>query len=106
MQHAEYGFTVNLPLEVVLAENFLLATHFNGEPITPDHGYPLRGVVGIHPGREDSENALFLEGRQVAARAGIHAARPDWVSGSRPATTTTPTSGRKSGCSSTRLEIS
>ncbi|HNE03113.1 MAG TPA: molybdopterin-dependent oxidoreductase, partial [Anaerolineales bacterium] len=26
MQHAEYGFTVNLPLEVVLQENFLLAT--------------------------------------------------------------------------------
>ena len=52
MQHAEYGFTVNLPLEVVLQENFLLATHFNGEPITPDHGYPLRGVVGAIPGRE------------------------------------------------------
>ncbi len=33
MQHAEYGFTVNLPLEVVLADNFLLATHFDGEPI-------------------------------------------------------------------------
>ncbi len=46
LQHAEYGFTVNLPLEVVLQDNFLLATHFNGEPITPDHGYPLRGVVG------------------------------------------------------------
>ena len=46
MQHAEYGFTVNVPLEVALAENFLMATHFNGEPITPDHGYPLRGVVG------------------------------------------------------------
>ena len=27
MQHAEYGFTVNLPLKVVLQENFLLATH-------------------------------------------------------------------------------
>ncbi|MDX1378423.1 MAG: molybdopterin-dependent oxidoreductase, partial [Anaerolineales bacterium] len=50
MQHAEYGFTVNLPLEVVLQDNFLLATHFNGEPITPDHGYPLRGVVGFIPG--------------------------------------------------------
>ena len=53
LQHAEYGFTVNLPLEVVLAENFLLATHFNGEPITPDHGYPLRGVVGAIPTRQD-----------------------------------------------------
>src|SRR5512138_3475222 len=49
MQHAEYGFTVNLPLEVVLQDNFLMATHLNGEPITPDHGYPLRGVVGLIP---------------------------------------------------------
>ncbi len=53
LQIAEYGFTVNLPIEVVLAENFLLATHFNGEPITPDHGYPLRGVVGAIQNRED-----------------------------------------------------
>jgi DMSO/TMAO reductase YedYZ molybdopterin-dependent catalytic subunit len=55
MQHAEYGFTVNLPLEVVLQDNFLMATHLNGEPITPDHGYPLRGVVGFIPGRADLE---------------------------------------------------
>jgi DMSO/TMAO reductase YedYZ molybdopterin-dependent catalytic subunit len=53
LQHAEYGFTVNLPLEVVLQDNFLLATHFNGEPITLDHGYPLRGVVGHIPSRDD-----------------------------------------------------
>lgn len=53
MQHAEYGFTVNLPLEVVLQDNFLLATHFNGEPLTPDHGYPLRGVIGKLAGRDD-----------------------------------------------------
>ncbi len=53
MQHAEMGYTVNLPLEVVLQENFLLATHYNGEPITPEHGYPLRGVVGAIPGRDD-----------------------------------------------------
>jgi DMSO/TMAO reductase YedYZ molybdopterin-dependent catalytic subunit len=46
MQHCEYGFTVNLPLDVALAENFLMATHFDGQPLTPDHGYPLRGVVG------------------------------------------------------------
>jgi DMSO/TMAO reductase YedYZ molybdopterin-dependent catalytic subunit len=52
MQHAEYGFTVNLPLSVVLQDNFVMATHLNGEPITPDHGYPLRGVVGFIPGRD------------------------------------------------------
>jgi len=52
MQHAEMGYTVNLPLEIVLADNFLLATHFNGEPIAPEHGYPLRGVVGAVPDRD------------------------------------------------------
>ena len=62
VQHAEYGFTVNLPLEVVLAENFLLATHFNGEPITPDHGYPLRGVVGYIPTREDLPTPYLWKG--------------------------------------------
>ena len=62
VQHAEYGFTVNLPLEVVLAENFLLATHFNSEPITPDHGYPLRGVVGYIPTREDLPTPYLWKG--------------------------------------------
>jgi DMSO/TMAO reductase YedYZ molybdopterin-dependent catalytic subunit len=62
MQHAEYGFTVNLPLEVVLADNFLLATHFNGQPITPDHGYPLRGVVGYLRDRQDLSTPYFWKG--------------------------------------------
>jgi len=62
MQHAEYGFTVNLPLAVVLQENFLLATHFNGEPITPEHGYPLRGVVGAIPGRDDLASPYLWKG--------------------------------------------
>lgn len=62
LQHAEYGFTVNLPLSVVLAENFLLATHFNGEPISPDHGYPLRGIVGAISGREDLSVPYFWKG--------------------------------------------
>jgi DMSO/TMAO reductase YedYZ molybdopterin-dependent catalytic subunit len=53
LQIAEYGFTANIPLEVALQENFLLATHYNGEPITPEHGYPLRGVVGAIPSRTD-----------------------------------------------------
>ena len=62
LQHAEYGFTVNLPLEIVLADNFLLATHFNGEPITPEHGYPLRGVVGHIPSRDDLIVPYFWKG--------------------------------------------
>jgi DMSO/TMAO reductase YedYZ molybdopterin-dependent catalytic subunit len=62
MQHAEYGFTVNLPLEVVLAENFLMATHFNGEVISPDHGYPLRGIVGAIKNRSDLVVPYFWKG--------------------------------------------
>jgi DMSO/TMAO reductase YedYZ molybdopterin-dependent catalytic subunit len=62
MQHAEYGFTVNLPLPVVLQDNFLLATHFNGQPIEPDHGYPLRGVVGAIPGRDDLRTPYLWKG--------------------------------------------
>lgn len=62
VQHAEYGFTANLPLEVVLQDNFLLATHYNGEPLTPEHGYPLRGVIGHIPGRDDLITTYFWKG--------------------------------------------
>jgi DMSO/TMAO reductase YedYZ molybdopterin-dependent catalytic subunit len=62
MQHAEYGFTVNLPLQIILADNFMMATHFNGEPISPDHGYPLRGVIGFIQGREDLVTPYFWKG--------------------------------------------
>lgn len=62
IQYAEYGFTANLPLEVVLQDNFLLATHYNGEPLPPEHGYPLRGVIGYIPGREDLVTTYFWKG--------------------------------------------
>jgi len=62
LQHAEYGFTVNLPLEIVLQDNFLLATHFNGEPITPDHGYPLRAVIGYIASKPDLKTSYFWKG--------------------------------------------
>lgn len=62
MQHAEYGFTVNLPIEVIMQDNFLMATHFHGEPLTADHGFPLRGVIGNIPGREDLDTPYFWKG--------------------------------------------
>ena len=62
MQHAEYGFTVNLPLEVILQDNFLMATHFNGKPLDPDHGYPLRGVVGHIPAQSELESPYLWKG--------------------------------------------
>jgi DMSO/TMAO reductase YedYZ molybdopterin-dependent catalytic subunit len=62
IQHAEFGFTTNLPLEIVLADNFLMATHYNGEPLSPDHGFPVRGVVGYVPGRADLKTPYFWKG--------------------------------------------
>lgn len=65
LQHCEYGFTVNVPLEVALAPNFLLATHYNGEPLDPDHGYPLRGVVGYIPGEEHTTPYFWKGGKWI-----------------------------------------
>ena len=62
LQHCEYGFTVNVPLAVALSDNFLLATHYDGQPIDPDHGYPLRGIVGSIVGRDDLMTPYFWKG--------------------------------------------
>ena len=62
MQHADGGYSTNLPLEVMLQDNFLLATHYDGQPLTPEHGYPLRGVVGAIPGRKDLKDVYFWKG--------------------------------------------
>ena len=43
--HAEHGFTTNLPLEDLDREANLLALTFGGEPLTPEHGGPIRLLV-------------------------------------------------------------
>ncbi len=45
MVHAENGFTTNLPLDDLIRPNVLLADTHDGEPLTPEHGWPLRLVV-------------------------------------------------------------
>jgi len=62
IQHCEYGFTANLPLPVVLSDVFLLATHYDGRPLEPEHGYPLRGVIGAIPGRRSDNDRYFWKG--------------------------------------------
>jgi len=62
IQHCEYGYTTNLPLEMMLLDNFLLATHFEGEPLTLEHGYPLRGVIGSFADRSEEKSAYFWKG--------------------------------------------
>jgi DMSO/TMAO reductase YedYZ molybdopterin-dependent catalytic subunit len=39
------GYTTNLPLSDFAAEDAILATHWQGEPITREHGGPMRLVV-------------------------------------------------------------
>ncbi len=43
--HAEHGFTTNLPLDDLDREPNLLALTFGGEPLTPEHGGPVRLLV-------------------------------------------------------------
>jgi DMSO/TMAO reductase YedYZ molybdopterin-dependent catalytic subunit len=43
--HAEQGYTANLPLADLERDNVLLATHHDGEPLAPEHGYPVRLIV-------------------------------------------------------------
>lgn len=41
----DHGWTTNLPLEDFLADDALVATHHDGEPITIEHGGPARLIV-------------------------------------------------------------
>jgi len=43
--HAEQGFTANVPLADLDRDEVLFATHHDGQPLSPDHGYPLRLIV-------------------------------------------------------------
>ncbi len=43
--HAEQGYTANVPLADLDQDEVLLATHHDGEPLSGDHGYPLRLIV-------------------------------------------------------------
>jgi DMSO/TMAO reductase YedYZ molybdopterin-dependent catalytic subunit len=45
MVWAEYGYSANVRLADLAEHDALLATHRDGEPLTPEHGYPLRLVV-------------------------------------------------------------
>jgi len=62
IQHCEQGYTTNLPLEAMLQDNVLLATHYEGEPLPLDHGWPLRVVIGSFADRSESKNAYFWKG--------------------------------------------
>jgi len=45
MVWAEYGYSANLPIADYAADTTLFATAVAGQPLTPEHGYPMRLVV-------------------------------------------------------------
>jgi DMSO/TMAO reductase YedYZ molybdopterin-dependent catalytic subunit len=45
MVWAEYGYSANMTLEDFASPQALLATHRDGERLSPEHGFPLRLVV-------------------------------------------------------------
>jgi DMSO/TMAO reductase YedYZ molybdopterin-dependent catalytic subunit len=62
--HAEAGFTSNVPLSYLEDEHALLATHADGEPLTPDHGAPLRLVI---PGKYFWKSAKWLRAIELSS---------------------------------------
>jgi len=59
---AEQGFTANVPLAAIEDENALIAYEADGEPLTPEHGWPLRLVV---PSKYFWKSAKWLRGLEV-----------------------------------------
>jgi DMSO/TMAO reductase YedYZ molybdopterin-dependent catalytic subunit len=64
LAHAEQGFTSNLPLEALADDDALVAWEADGEPLEPEHGWPLRLVV---PSRYFWKSAKWLRGLELRA---------------------------------------
>ena len=59
MAHADHDYQTNLRLDDLLHPDSLLATHYDGQPLTAQHGWPLRLVVA---GRYFWKSAKWLRG--------------------------------------------
>ena len=60
MEHAEYGFTTNIGLDILAADPYtMLAFEYDGKPLEPEHGYPLRMLV---PSKYFWKSAKWLRG--------------------------------------------
>jgi DMSO/TMAO reductase YedYZ molybdopterin-dependent catalytic subunit len=64
LAHAEQSFTTNVPLAALEADDSLIAWAADGEPLEPDHGWPLRLVV---PSRYFWKSAKWLRGIELLA---------------------------------------
>jgi DMSO/TMAO reductase YedYZ molybdopterin-dependent catalytic subunit len=62
--HAEQGYTANVPASFLDLEGAMLATHADGQPLAPEHGWPLRLIV---PGKYFWKSAKWLRGVELSA---------------------------------------
>ena len=62
--HAEQGFTANVPISALEAEDALVAYDADGEPLTPEHGGPVRLVI---PSRYFWKSAKWLTGIELSS---------------------------------------
>jgi DMSO/TMAO reductase YedYZ molybdopterin-dependent catalytic subunit len=62
--HAEHGFTANVPLAALEDENALVVYEADDEPLTLDHGYPVRLMI---PTRYFWKSAKWLRGIELSA---------------------------------------
>jgi DMSO/TMAO reductase YedYZ molybdopterin-dependent catalytic subunit len=62
IEHAEQGYTTNVPLAVLDDDDVLLADTYDGRPLEPDHGYPLRLVL---PKRYFWKSAKWIRGLEL-----------------------------------------
>jgi DMSO/TMAO reductase YedYZ molybdopterin-dependent catalytic subunit len=60
--HAEQDYTANVPLAALEDDAALLAYEADGEPLTPEHGWPLRLVI---PKRYFWKSAKWLRGIEL-----------------------------------------
>ena len=65
MVHCEQDFTTNVPLEVLMDDDVLLAHRYDDQPLTPEHGYPLRLVV---PKKYFWKSAKWVRGLELMAQ--------------------------------------
>jgi DMSO/TMAO reductase YedYZ molybdopterin-dependent catalytic subunit len=62
--HGEAGYSANLPVAALFADDVMLATRHDGEPLTPEHGAPLRVVI---PGRYAWKSVKWLRGLEFVS---------------------------------------
>jgi DMSO/TMAO reductase YedYZ molybdopterin-dependent catalytic subunit len=62
--HAEHGFTANVPLAAIEDDDALVVYEADGEPLTPEHGWPVRLFV---PSKYFWKSAKWLNGLELAA---------------------------------------